>query len=193
MKKYLPIVAIIALVVFAAGCVDSGTNNQTSNDTSVDTSVPNIPSTTYAKNNISFKYPESWTNKITSSTPNTVTAVGDPDSQESDGNINTLAIIQKTDLPSGQTLKQTYDATYNNYANESSFQEVSERTLNINGLTAYENIHKVDVSGVQKQERATWFEKDGTIYVVLCGALPSDFESQQTNFDLITFSFKVTS
>jgi PBP1b-binding outer membrane lipoprotein LpoB len=193
MKKYLPIVAIIALVVFAAGCVDSGTNNQTSNDTSVDTSVPNIPSTTYAKNNISFKYPESWTDKLTSSAPNAVTVVGDPDSQESDGNINTLAVIQKIDLPSGKTLKQIYDATYNNIANDSSFQEVSERTLNINGLTAYENIYKLDVSGVQKQERATWFEKDGTIYLITGGTLPSDFESQQTNFDLIMFSFKVTS
>ncbi len=189
MKKYFSILAIIALVVFVAGCVDSGTTNNT---TTINTTVPDIPSKTYAKNGISFKYPQSWTNNLQSSTPNTITTVGDPDSQESSGNVNTLAVIQKTSLPSGQTLKDTYDATYNNYENDSSYQLVSERTFTLDGTTAYENIHKIDVSGTTKQERATWLENNGTIYVILCGALPSDFDSQQTNFDLITYSFKVT-
>ena len=66
MKKYLPIFAIIALVVFVAGCVDSGTTNNT---TSVDTTVPDVPSKTYAKNGISFKYPQSWSNQLEIQTP----------------------------------------------------------------------------------------------------------------------------
>ena len=53
MKKYLPILAIIALVVCVAGCVDSGTTN----DTTINTTVPDMPSKTYAKNGISFEYP----------------------------------------------------------------------------------------------------------------------------------------
>ena len=190
MKKYLPIFAIIALVVFVAGCVDSGTTNDT---TSVDTTVPDVPSKTYAKNGISFKYPQSWSNQLEIQTPNVITGVGDPDSKDSSGNINTLAVIQSTPVPSGQTLKETYDATYASYENDSSFQLVSETTFTLDGTTAYENIHKIDVSGTVKQERATWLEKNGTIYVILCGALPSEFDSQQTNFDLITFSFQVTS
>ena len=78
MKKYLPIFAIIALVVFVAGCVDSGTTNNT---TSVNTTVPDVPSKTYAKNGISFKYPQSWTNQLEIQTPNVITGVGDPDSK----------------------------------------------------------------------------------------------------------------
>lgn len=188
MKKYLPIIALMVVVVFAAGCVDTGDTNQTSNGTNI---IPDIPAKTYSADNVTFKYPEAWINNLTSTTPNTVAVVGDPDSQDSSGNIDTLAVIQTTALPSGQTLKETYDATYASYANLTGYQLVSERTLTIDGVTAYENIHKVEVSGVLKQERATWLEKNGQIYVILCGTLPNDFENQQTNFDLITYSFKV--
>ena len=153
MKKYLPIIALMVLVAFAAGCVDSGDGNNT---TSVDTTVPDIPSKTYSANNITFKYPEAWTNELTSTTPNTVTVVGDPDSEDADGNVNTLAVIQRAALPSGQTLKETYDATYASSANETGYKLVSERSFTLDGTTAYENIHEVEVSGVLKKERATW-------------------------------------
>ncbi|PKL66849.1 MAG: hypothetical protein CVV28_08870 [Methanobacteriales archaeon HGW-Methanobacteriales-1] len=181
--------AIIALVVFVAGCVDSGTtNNTTSNIT-----VPDIPSKTYAKDGISFKYPESWTkSNVVSKTTNTLAIVADPDSADSSGNYNTLAAIQTVALPSNMTLKEAYDSIYSNYENDSSYVIVSQRVFTIDGTTAYENIHKIKVNGVTKKERATWLEKNGTIYVILCGTLPSDFDSQQTNFDLITYSFKVT-
>ncbi|MCK9151473.1 PsbP-related protein [Methanobacterium alcaliphilum] len=188
MKKYLPIIVLMVAVIFASGCVDSGDTNQTSNGTNV---VPDIPAKTYSQDNITFKYPESWISNLTSTTPNTIAIVGDPDSQDSSGNIDTLAVIQTIALPSGQTLKQTYDATYAGYANMTGYELVSQRTLTIDGVTAYENIHKVEVGGVVKQERATWLEKDGQIYVILCGTLPEDFNSQQTNFDLITYSFQV--
>lgn len=190
MKKYLPIMALIALVVFVAGCVDSGTTN----DTAVNTTVPDMPSKTYAKNGIYFKYPVGWTTSLTTNIPNTIVGLGDPKSKTSSGNYNTLAIISKTALPSGYTLKESFDATYDSYANnDSSYKLISERTLNINGLTGYEKVYYINVSGVKKQERSTWLEDNGTIYMILCNALPEDYDSQQTNFDLITYSFKVTS
>lgn len=189
MKKYLPIFAIIALVVFVAGCVDSGTTN----DTAVNTTVPDIPSKTYAKNGISFKYPQSWTSAVTTNIPGTIVGLADPKSKNSNGNYNTLAIVSKDQLPSGSTVKQSFDATFEQYANnDSSFKLISERTLNINGLTAYEKVYYINVSGIKKQERSTWLEDNGTIYMILCNALPEDYDSQQTNFDLITYSFKVT-
>ena len=119
--------------------------------------------------------------------------VADPDSLASNGkDYYTLAAIQTVALPSNITLKEAYDATYSNFENDSSYVIVSQRVLTINGTPAYENIHKIDVNGVTKKERATWLEKNGTIYIILCGTLPKDFDSQQTNFDLITYSFKVT-
>jgi len=189
MKKYLPIFAIIALVVFVAGCVDSGTTN----DTAVNTTVPDIPSKTYAKNGISFEYPQSWTSAVSTNIPGTIVGLADPKSINSDRNYNTLAIVSKDQLWTGNTLKESFDATFKEYTNnDSSIQLISERTLNINGLTAYEKVYYINISGVKKQERSTWLEENGTIYIILCNALPSEFDSQQTNFDLITFSFKIT-
>lgn len=184
MKKILSILSIMVIVVLCAGCVDSGDGDSSSN-------IPDIPSRTYSGDGISFQYPESWTTNLKSETPNTLAVVGDPKSQDADGNVNTLVVIQSTSLPSGQTLKETYDATYEEAASDPSFVQISEKTLIIDGLEAYENIHKVDVKGIQKKERAVWLEKNGIIYVILCGALPADFNAEQTNFDLIIFSFKI--
>ncbi|MDP3623731.1 MAG: PsbP-related protein [Methanobacteriaceae archaeon] len=188
MKKYLPILAIIALVVAVAGCVDSGTN-----DTTINTTVPDMPSKTYAKNGISFEYPVGWTKAASSNIPGTIVGYGDPESVSKDLTYNTIAIVSKQALPSGSTVKESFDATYEQYVNNGTgYNLISERTLNINGVTAYEKVYNITVSGVKKEERATWFDANGTIYMVLCNALPKDFDSQQTNFDLITFSFKVT-
>ncbi|MDO8869191.1 MAG: PsbP-related protein [Methanobacteriaceae archaeon] len=188
MKKYLPILAIIAVVVAVAGCVDSGTN-----DTAINTTVPDMPSKTYAKNGISFEYPVGWTKAASSNIPGTIVGYGDPESVSKDLTYNTIAIVSKQALPSGSTVKESFDATYEQYANNGTgYNLISERTLNINGVTAYEKVYNITVSGVKKEERATWFDSNGTIYMVLCNALPKDFDSQQTNFDLITYSFKVT-
>lgn len=110
---------------------------------------------------------------------------------ESSGNIVTLVIIQSIPLPSGKTLKDVYDETYRSFEQESGYQLISERTLTIDGVTAYENIHRINVDGVTKQERATWLEKNGKIYVILCGTSPERFDTENRNFDLITYSFQV--
>lgn len=188
MKKYaILVIAILALVVFASGCT---TTNQTSNQTS----QPTVPTKTYAANGVSFNYPESWEELKSISTPNAIVAYGDPKSVDaSTGNVNTLVIIQKVALPSGMTLKQVYDQTYAQYAaSDPSFQQISDSTTTVDGTTAYVNVHKVNVSGVQKQEKAVWLEKNGNIYVILCGALPDVFNAQQANFDAIIKTFKVT-
>lgn len=120
-------------------------------------------------------------------------AFGDPNSvDKSTENVNTLVVVQKVAMPSGATLKQAYDSTYQQFAQQNpSFKTVSESTRTVDGTTAYVNVHTVDVSGVQKQEEAVWLEKNGSIYVILCGALPSEFQGQQANFDAIINTFKV--
>jgi len=172
MKKYaFLVVAILALLVFASGC--TSTNS-------------------YSSNGISFNYPTSWQQLSTNGTLN-IAAVADPNSKDnSTGSANTLAIIQSEPLPSGQDVKAVYDATYSQYAaSDPTYKSISDTTTTVDGVTAYVNTHTVDVDGVTKQEEAVWFSKNGNVYIILCGALPSDFAAQQDNFNMIINSFKV--
>ena len=56
MKKYaILVMAILAVVVFASGCIDDNTNSTSSQSTQ-----PSIPTKLYSSGGISFNYPESW-------------------------------------------------------------------------------------------------------------------------------------
>lgn len=180
MKKYaIFVIAILAIIVLAFGCTD--------NPLTVSTKI-------YSFNGISFNYPESWEEIKNIKTANAIVDYGDPNSVDAaTGSVNTLVLIQKVPLPAGHTLKQSYDATYAQYAaSNSSHQQISDKTINVNGQTAYEKTHKISAGGVTKQERVVWLEKNGIIYVILCGTLPDTFNAQQANFDAIINSFKIT-
>lgn len=173
MKKYaILVIAILALVVFASGCTTTNT---------------------YSEDGVSFNYPDGWQQLTDIKNTNAVAGFGDGDTLDSStGNVNTVVIIQKTAMPKGFTLKQAFDATINQIASQdSSFKKISAKKVTVNGTTAYEAVYKIKVSGVQKQERSVWFEKEGYIYAVTASSLPSDFNSEQENFDVIINSFKV--
>lgn len=178
MKKHaLFVVAILALVIFASGCVNQD----------------NINSKTYSNNGISFNYPAYWQEIPNIKTALAMVAIGDPNSiNQSTKNVNTVVVIQKIPTSSGITLKQAYD---NNYAQllakDSSFKAISDANTTVDGTIAYVNTHIVNVNGIEKQEKAVWLEKSGYIYVILCGALSNAFNGQQANFDMIINSFKV--
>jgi hypothetical protein len=61
----------------------------------------------------------------------------------------------------------------------------------VNGITAYENIYKINSDG-QKQQRAVWILKNNRIYIILCSAPVNEYSSQQPNFDAIINSFKIS-
>ncbi len=173
MKKIgiIGIISVLVLIVAMSGCTSSNS---------------------YSGNGVSFNYPSEW-KELNVSPPNLV-GVGDPNSVDNQTkNVNTVVAIQKTAIPAGQTLKQVYDTTYQEFAQtDSSFKTVSDTTMTVDGTTAYVNTHLINVDGVQKQEQAVWLLKNGYAYVILCGALPSQFSSQQANFNMIINSFKVT-
>ncbi|MGB9979776.1 PsbP-related protein [Methanobacterium sp.] len=174
MKKYAVLVmAVLAVVVFSSGCTSQGNN-------------------TYNFNGISFNYSGNWQEISNIKTQDALVGVGDPDSVDEPTNrVNTLVIVQKVPVPSNSTLKQFYEDTYAKYAQDSTFQTVSNKTIKVNDLNGYENVHKIIVDGVLKEERVIWLEKDGNVYVILCGALIGDFDSQQSNFDRVINSFKI--
>lgn len=185
MKKYAFLVmTVLALVVFASGCIDDNTTNQSSQ--------PTIPTKDYSGNGVSFSYPENWQELSTKGGYNLVGFV-DPDSFDSSANsYNTVVAIQSVAIPSGSTLKQYYDSTYANFkAKDTSFQQISDTTTTVDGTTAYVNTHLIDVNGVQKKEKAVWFERNGNAYIILCGALPEEFDGQQKYFDAIINTFRV--
>ncbi|MGZ7135261.1 MAG: PsbP-related protein [Methanobacterium sp.] len=165
------IISILVLIVAMSGC--SSTN-------------------TYNANGISFNYPSSW-QTFSTKTLSTIVAVGDPKTVDnSTGYPNTYALVQKATIPSGSSLKQVYDAVYAQYAaGLTNYKTISENTTTVDGTTAYVNIHSYDINGTPTQEEAVWIGKNSTIYVILCGALPGDFASQQSNFNMIINSFKV--
>ena len=174
MKKHILIVLfILALIIVVSGCTNQKQNS-------------------YSSNGISFNYPNNWKEISNVQTPNAIVGVGDPDSVDnSTGKVTTLVLVQKVALPSGSTLKQFYDTTYTQFAQDPSFKTISDTTTTVDGTTAYIKTYTANVNGVQKEEKAVWLEKNGNIYIILCGTLPPLFDSQQANFNMIINSFNV--
>ena len=165
------ILSILVLIVALSGCTSTNT---------------------YNANGVSFNYPTSWQQY---SSPNTgaLVAVGDPNSKDnSTGNPTSIVVIQSIPLPSGENMKQVYDANYAQFSSSlTNYKTISENTTTVDGTTAYVNVHSFDNNGVTTQEEAVWLSKNNNIYVILCSALQSNFASQQDNFNMIINSFKV--
>lgn len=180
LKKYLLILALISAVILASGCTNGG--NQTSGNSTNKTN-------TYSGDGITFKYPSNW-EIITSQANDSIIAVGDPNTNDGNGNARVNVVIQKTAIPNEMTFFQFYNSTYAQFAKQNmGFMPVSDGTIIINGLNAYENVYKIN-SGEQKQQRAIWMQHNGMAYIILCTAPISDYNSQQENFNTVINSFK---
>ncbi len=184
MKKYVLIIILLAAVVLVSGCLESA-------DEPSELETPDIASLTYFADGISFEYPESWITYTEDLSPDNSVLVLNPESQDEEGNIETVVAVQVTNLPDGQTLEDTFNATYESAAEDPNFVIISQRVLSIDRIKAYENISQVEEEGVQKKKRDIWLEKNGIIYVIRCGALTSDFDQEQINFDLIISTFQI--
>jgi predicted Zn-dependent protease len=165
---------LLCSVVVASGCVS---DNKQTNTTK-----------TYSQNNISFNYPGGWEIANTTS-PNSIVAVADPNTVQN-GTPTTLVLIQKPDVAQGTDLNNVYTANYASFFNKTAYQRVSEGNITVGGSNALENIYKANSTTDQRQYRAVWLNSNNNIYVILCVAKQSDFESQQPNFNLIVNSFK---
>lgn len=179
MKKILFLLTLIVVVVFLSGCTDNSNQSTNSNNTTT-TTYSNVAA------GITFKYPANW-NLFNVTGQKGIVGIGDPNSVDKNNNTSTFVIIQKTAMPAGQTLKDAYDVTYAN----SGYEIIATRNLTIDGQNAIENIRKMVVNDVQIVERDVWLERNGTIYVITSVAPETDFNRQQTYFNIIIDSFKV--
>ncbi|HEY0196209.1 MAG TPA: PsbP-related protein [Methanobacterium sp.] len=177
MKKYLifVVVIILSLVVLTSGCVNNDETNETKS---------------FSGNGISFVYNGTW-NTANTTAPNAIVAVGDPTTVDAQNNPTTFVLIQKPNETVDNNLEATYTQNYASFFNNTTNQRVSEANITINSNQALENVYMTNSGGLQIQMRAVWIIQNGTIYVILCGTIPSKFEAEQKNFDLIINSFTV--
>ncbi|HEX7467829.1 MAG TPA: PsbP-related protein [Methanobacterium sp.] len=177
MNKYpVIILTLLFLVVIASGCViNNNQQNQTKN---------------YTQNGVTFTYNGTW--EIANTTaPSALAAVGDPSTVNPTTQYpNTFVIIQKPPVASGTDLQTAYNQNYASFFNNTGNQRVSEGNITVNNVKALENVYTTSSGGVQKEMRVVWISQNNNIYVILCGALPADFNNQQKNFDLVINSFK---
>ena len=145
-------------------------------------------------NGVSFDYPSGW-DKLspedvsigTSDAAPVIAVVADPNSKKNDV-YKTLVASQKTstDLPLSKVVSST-----KNSLTKQGIEIVSERNLTVSGVPASELVYTVTVSGEAKKERMVLLVKDNTAYSIICSTTAANYDSQQSNFDLIVNSFKI--
>lgn len=179
MKKYLIAIFIISAVITASGCTNNGNQTTSVNKTQL-----------YSGSEFTFEYPSNW-KQVTSQAINSTVAFGDPGSADTNGNTQVDVVIQKAVKPTSIPLQNYYAATYAQFAAQNlSFTPVTEGSIVINGMSGLEIVYKIN-SPAPKQQRAIWLQKKNVIYIILCSAPVSSYNSQQENFDTIVNSFKL--
>lgn len=69
---------------------------------------------------------------------------------------------------------------------------LSENTTTVDGVKTYQIIFSGSrSSGNDTKQVMTFFKKNNKIYYIVFNSQPADFDSQQTNYDMILDSFKV--
>jgi PsbP-like protein len=197
-KLYLCIIPILVLIlVSSSGCIDfNGNQSNTKN---------------FQNNEISFNYPSTWVsfsdfwpsnfgfsyNLSEDQNLNTteITGVLDPKSNTPLEKYTTSVKIEEKN--SSGNLKEDFDATYSSLSKSSRasgtslFHEISEGSLTVDGVTAYEKVYKIPHGEPYYQIKDVWLDKNGKIYIISCRAFPNNFNQSQNDFNTIINSFQV--
>lgn len=182
---------IIWVMVSTAGCIENPSNSSQS----------------FHNNAISFNYPAQWVtfsefwpstfgfeyNYSFDEDLNATEMVGvlNPDSGTYNEKFSTSVMIKTR--PSAGDLKSVFEATYALLAQQynATYREVSERTLTLDGVTAYEKVYQLPHGEPYYQIREIWLEKNHEIYIISCKSFISNYNESQTDFNLIINSFHV--
>jgi hypothetical protein len=173
MKKYfLFIIAIVALVVMASGCVSQTGSNSTATKT-------------YSANGISFNYPSSWS--LTNQTTNgnsTVVALGDSSFMN-----NTLkgngVIIVKTPQNSNSNKNMT------NAKSQLAKLNGTKSTQTIAGVTANVTTFNTKIGNETLLIKSINFEKNNFNYQIQFASISTDIKSEEQMINTVINSLKV--
>lgn len=163
MKKWISIISILLVVVFAAGC----------------TTQPQ----TYNGNGISFQYPGDWSTDYKSdiqqsfgSSANVLASLGKDNSGIAVAKVNATGISVSTNQ---------LVSTVKSSLQSGGFQVVSEKTRTVDGANANEIVLKDNSTGLYGS--FTIFKKNNDIYLIMI-ATP---DNNQQTVDMILNSFKI--
>jgi len=151
----------------------------------------------FENDEISFDYPGGW--RTFSEVWSTWEPQRDPslDAEEIVGVVasgfSRSVRIERRELPSGSSLKDVYEQTYQNtwISEYATSHAISEGTITVDGVTAYEKVYQRPHGEPWYQMREVWLEKGGRVYILSCWAKPGQFDEAQEEFNLIIESFHV--
>ncbi|MGF7119471.1 PsbP-related protein [Methanobacterium oryzae] len=166
MKKWISIIAIMLVVVCAAGCIDSSPK-------------------TYTGNGLSFQYPADWSSyesdlqKSMGSSGDVLVSLGKGDEG---------VFVAKMNLGTAQVSASEFADAFKSSASSGRLTFVSEKTVTVDGSTGYEKVFKYTENSTQLYASCTFVKNNGTIYMILIGTPNND----QETVDMILNSFKFT-
>ena len=167
MKKWISIIAIMLVVVFAAGCTDSSPK-------------------TYTGNGISFQYPADWSTDYKSDFQDSLGSSGTV--LVSLGKDNAGIAVAKMDLGTAQVSASKFASAFKSSASSGGLTFVSEKTVTVAGNTGYEKVFKYTENSSSMYASCIFFENSNDLYLLMIGTSDND----QKTVDMILNSFKFT-
>jgi hypothetical protein len=115
----------------------------------------------------------------------------DPKAKSDDKKPGTAVEISRKES-SGIPLERFYDEVKSGASSVAGYQLLSERTYELDNVTAYEFTSKATDKNIEEQYRVILLEKNGFIYMIACGTRSPTYLGDKTpGFDMIINSFKI--
>lgn len=141
-----------------------------------------------SQNGVSIIVPGNWV-KATSESNSSLLAVADPSSKNANGFSDISVNIERKNIT--DSLDAEFTRNYDTLSVTTGYQVLfSGNVSGIGGYSGLEADYISNLTGVAKQHKAIWIEKDGFAYVILCTAPQSSFNSKEMIFNQIIGNFK---
>jgi len=175
LKKYLVLLALLAVVVMISGCTTS----------------PTITTKNFSASGISFQYPDTW--NVTSQVSNNSTQIMVANSEflSTNGTKGSVVLILKLPKTSDNNMTQTRQELITQA--EQSGQNATNTTINIAGVSASDISYSgKDTLGNNTYARLVDFEKNDSLYLILFATGGgADTNASKPYFDVIVKNFQV--
>jgi hypothetical protein len=164
MEKWISIIALILVVVFASGCTAQSSAK------------------TYSSNNISFQYPGNWSTDYNSSLQN---LGNEGDVLVTLGKDNSGMAVAKADTGSSNISASTLASGFKTII-QSKYQYISNKTVTVDGINATQLVIKDSSNG--DYGSLTFLNKNNSIYIIMIST--PDNNLQTINMILNSFKFQ---
>jgi len=175
LKKYLFILAVLAVVVMISGCTTTSTINTKNFSTS----------------GMSFQYPDTWNVSSQVNNNSTQVMVASSEFISSNATKGSVVLILKIPKSGDNNMSQTRQELMTQA--QQSGQNATNATINIAGVTASDISYTgKDTTGNNTYGRLIDFEKNDSVYLLLfASGGGADINASKPYFDVIVKSFKV--